>query len=526
MREPKGPLTVAAGPSPVREGIGPELPPDAVPQEILDFLLGGGGRSLSIRGLPGTGKTSLALEVLLHLPGRRYFLSTRVDGLRLTKQYPFLAQDVPALEVMDLTSLRGERLLMKSDVQVLRSTVAGETASHGALDVAQFMTLPPPIQEVYSRAPAGAGNATIVIDSWEAMVADYASRVQGKFREALSEAELAETLLALYSTQGTNLILVRETAEPSAVDYLVDGVIEARREVFQHHIFRTIGLLKMRGIRVPSTEYPFTLDGGRFQYLGSPHRTERILRSVDRLRPSWEKLEDRFTWGHPQLSELMGPLAPGSVVFTESMGAAPDDALGRIVVHVGFSSGMRGAGLRVLIPEELSPMAALKTYPNPEAGFPENLRFIWSTRQVSLEAAERAGLPRRILMPIDIDRDQPKEPEFISLLLMGAEPTPMFVFAPLSTLSHLSGRDPKSVERTLRMLFQQNTERSGVLVISGVEGDAGSDFVARNCTHHLRLHERNGVKLLEHVHASGPFHVVLTPADPRRSPAFELIPMV
>ena len=63
-----------------------------VPPEIIDFINGNWGKSLIIKGSPGSGKTTLALEIMsyaMRKNGAIYF-STRQGDQSLYHQLPFL----------------------------------------------------------------------------------------------------------------------------------------------------------------------------------------------------------------------------------------------------------------------------------------------------------------------------------------------------------------------------------------------------------------------------------------------------
>ncbi|HUL39563.1 MAG TPA: gas vesicle protein GvpD P-loop domain-containing protein, partial [Methanomassiliicoccales archaeon] len=64
-----------------------------LPAELRSFLLVRGGRSLIIRGNAGTGKTTLALQLVEELAEieNSFYFSTRVSDSVLLGQFPWLA---------------------------------------------------------------------------------------------------------------------------------------------------------------------------------------------------------------------------------------------------------------------------------------------------------------------------------------------------------------------------------------------------------------------------------------------------
>jgi KaiC/GvpD/RAD55 family RecA-like ATPase len=65
------------------------------------------------------------------------------------------------------------------------------------------------------------------------------------------------------------LILVSEKfgSSPTTLDYMVDGVVTLSRLTMDHRNARELELEKLRGVRINQPRYPFTLEGGRFQYI-------------------------------------------------------------------------------------------------------------------------------------------------------------------------------------------------------------------------------------------------------------------
>ena len=65
-----------------------------IPQVLLDFMRAPGGHSLMVKGDAGTGKTTLALQMIEELSGEQpdYYLSTRVSDEALYRQFPWVRE--------------------------------------------------------------------------------------------------------------------------------------------------------------------------------------------------------------------------------------------------------------------------------------------------------------------------------------------------------------------------------------------------------------------------------------------------
>src|SRR5512137_689637 len=87
----------------------------SIPREIKDFFTVESGQTLLIKGLPGTGKTTLALEIMNSLCEDRngMYISTRIDPRRLYAINPRVKKVVPYKNVVNenqskfLESLKG-----------------------------------------------------------------------------------------------------------------------------------------------------------------------------------------------------------------------------------------------------------------------------------------------------------------------------------------------------------------------------------------------------------------------------------
>ena len=75
----------------------PRAPQMSIPREIKDFFQVESGQTLLIKGLPGTGKTTLALEIMSNLCEERngMYISTRIDPRRLYATNPWVKRLFP-----------------------------------------------------------------------------------------------------------------------------------------------------------------------------------------------------------------------------------------------------------------------------------------------------------------------------------------------------------------------------------------------------------------------------------------------
>ncbi len=255
-----------------------------IPPELRAALSAGEGYSLLIKGEPGTGKTMLAFEMLDEFGGENaVYLSARVSLPALYNQFPWLEERV-GFSVVDATKL-------------YISSKAFPRA--------------PPISDILHVKMVEAGKpATLVIDSWEAII----SGGKEDKREVL-EAAITD-LVRNYATQyKMNLILISETTDTTPLDYIVDGIVELSRMTIDYRRAREMVLKKLRGIRIDQHKYGFTLDGGRFRFFRSfqrrkiekPRRVEIVPNTATNISTGCVEL-DRI---------VEGGLSKGSTTIVE-----------------------------------------------------------------------------------------------------------------------------------------------------------------------------------------------------------------
>ncbi|MBE0515950.1 MAG: hypothetical protein IBX41_00975 [Methanophagales archaeon] len=275
--------------------------------ELDEALSSEKGFSLLIKGLPGTGKTILALSVIAEFGGSdALYMSTRVSPNSLYKQFPWLNERSQPLNVIDATKLY----------------VSADT--HFGLQ-----TFP---EVLYSRLREIEKPATIVVDSWDAMT----SQVDDSKKIVLLQAAIAD----LVRESRINLLLVTESMEVTPLDYLVDGIVVLRKYEIDYRRAREIEMKKLRGIEIDQHKYAFTLKGGRFQSC-MPFQGRRLeKRRKAELVPN---TETHLSTGVSDLDKIIGGgLKKGSLNVIE-----PEDNLAilgyqSIIAHMIINSIQQG----------------------------------------------------------------------------------------------------------------------------------------------------------------------------------------
>ncbi|MGD0951578.1 MAG: gas vesicle protein GvpD P-loop domain-containing protein [Methanotrichaceae archaeon] len=272
-----------------------------IPKEIKNFFGIEEGQALLIKGLPGTGKTTLALEIINTLCEKKngVYISTRIDPQRLYATNPWISDIIPPKNVINATQNR------------LLESLKGATRELSEYDaVLDFF-------RVFFDEAEEMDNPMIVIDSWDAVL-NYTSH----FIED-TQHSFEQNMCEFARDTGIHLILVSEFADTMPLDYIVDGVVtmeqfklmgssgtDSPNSMRTRHA-RQIRLNKLRGVEIRQKTYTTTLHGGRFSYF-EPYREHQDARIASDVVRVPDPGESRISTGIPDLDILTGGLKYGS----------------------------------------------------------------------------------------------------------------------------------------------------------------------------------------------------------------------
>lgn len=272
-----------------------------IPREIKAFFGLEEGQTLLIKGLPGTGKTTLALEIINDLCEKRngVYISTRVDPKRLYATNPWISDVIPPRNVINATQNK------------LQKSLKGASQKLSEYDaILDFF-------RVFFDEAEEMDNPIIVIDSWDAVL-NYTAHIIGDARHSFEQ-----NMCEFARDTGIHLILVTEFANIMPLDYIVDGVVTMEQfnlggssglndpSGMRTRYARRIRLDKLRGVEIRQKTYTATLYGGRFSYF-EPYKEHQDARIAgDGLRVP-DPGEARISSGIPDLDALTGGLKFGS----------------------------------------------------------------------------------------------------------------------------------------------------------------------------------------------------------------------
>jgi len=297
---------------------------DSIPNEILEAFSQDIGFSLLIKGAAGTGKTTMALE-LLSIFEPPIYLSTRVAPASLFQQFPWLQDKIEPENILDAT---------RTFLPPYHESFALKTHIKQTL---RFSSLPDFLKILYEKVDQY-GSPIIVIDSWDAIVGTQNQ-----------EREKTETLLTEFVRQmKVRLILISESIGPSFLDYIVDGIVTMRDQHVDGRVLRSIELDKIRGIERGQKRYVFTLHNNHFQFVKPLE-----LQHPKKIKP-WiveKDSEDMFSTGNRDLNLLYGQgLRPGTFNLLEIGYNVPTLAYSPIFLSMvcNFLSQDRGVILQTM----------------------------------------------------------------------------------------------------------------------------------------------------------------------------------
>jgi KaiC/GvpD/RAD55 family RecA-like ATPase len=282
----------------------------------LEEFLSVPGRTLLIKGSPGVGKTTLALNLLEHLCAgnnvaayekypRGVYFSTRVPEEAIEKQFPWVSFAELYVEDLRLSSI--ENFL--SEV----------------------------LKKIRVSSPV------VVLDSWDA----YAKEMDEKDR-----LKTEKTIVSIAAVSRSRLIFVSEETRQTTLDYLVDGVVELSAETLDSRLFRASYLRKLRGLNIRFHVRPYTLAGAMVKGFGAYEEPEYSYVRPIEVSADYD---GRYSFGSHSLDEKLGGLPYGATLTVEYSPDVPLSALGALGQPMVVNFAAMGRSVLIVPPPGSSP---------------------------------------------------------------------------------------------------------------------------------------------------------------------------
>lgn len=316
------------------------------PNEIREFFNHRSGRSLLIKGNPGTGKTTFALQLLEKLadPDKSFYLTTRVSDDALYSQFPWLRDKEMKNRIVDsgrifLKTLNnadgGIEEVVESEINPTLTSAREFLKSIGddegpptkvdrtRLSALVERTRMPEIETTYDRVEyVLPEKTTLVIDSVEGITHKY--NVEAEEFITVLQKDLVEN-------SHTDLIFVMEKSEAPQLEYLVDGVISLSMGEVEGRRMREVRLLKLRATEIKQPGYLLTLQHGRFHCF-EPFRPNREDHNGWNVRPD---TDSHYSTGITDLDTLLqGGFKKGSYNVVEVGPKVSNDEYNSIIVPI------------------------------------------------------------------------------------------------------------------------------------------------------------------------------------------------
>lgn len=253
-----------------------------IPSEINTFFHDEYGKTLLIKGAPGSGKTVFALTLLSTLKGNGTYLSTSVDAETLYMQHPWIKGEISPDDIIDATQPGGRQ---KSALQEV------------TIKPLKYGNVPEFLKSVYIRTEKMA-NPVVIIDSWEA-VSFHSSYYEHKDKE-----ELEHNLCDVARRTKTKIILLVEYTGQTALDYLVDGVIVVESDMCEERRLRRMFMQKLRGCQITNPVRIFSLDKGMFKCFAEFKGAETAIANPTIPDPIPDLSETRISTGITDLDQV------------------------------------------------------------------------------------------------------------------------------------------------------------------------------------------------------------------------------
>lgn len=361
------------------------MEPRGIPEDILAFFQGKGGHSLIVKGSAGTGKTTLALQLIEELediPGS-YYLSLRVSDDSLYRQFPWLREKVRKSELMkigrgflrsfedlpeeeqekvrrarnllrevsddevrvtrvdrtELNKLEGRVEMGQEGDEIYEQLGEGEVTDEGVIFDLQSDL--PEMDLAYESVDANLPRKSLlIIDSIDALSERY----------GIHPAKLINTIQKdLVENSNTNVVYVLEQRGLTKLDYLGDGVVELRDDEVRNRRLRLLAVEKLRGREIAQHKYVFTLKDGRVRAF--PYRLPRPAGRPKR----WKARKDskgRVSTGSRDLDALVGGLKPGTLVSLQVEANVPNEFVDPLLIGLVANFVSQGRGVAYVPPRK------------------------------------------------------------------------------------------------------------------------------------------------------------------------------
>jgi len=278
-------------------------------------LLSDSVEAILIKGAPGVGKTTFALE-LLREAGEGVYISTRVSRQKLLGQIPGVKE---LIIVTDKTTNHGGSVEMGD----MRLATPGDV-----------------LRQVIETSKQAHKKQLFVLDSWDGIAKEIAN---------VERLKMEKTLLVISEAHNTKLVFISEEPEQTTLSYLVDAVIELKMGLHDGAIARTLEIQKLRGNPILRPKSLFTLKGSRFTEFTPDRQNPQVGPKKEDFKPI-KHYDHFYSSGLKDVDEgFAGGFKKGSVALLE-FGANLNPAVHYGLFNIFSSNFILNGGTALRIP--------------------------------------------------------------------------------------------------------------------------------------------------------------------------------
>jgi len=296
----------------------------------LDAILGGGLPEFSfnlISGAPGSGKTTLAHQIMFSLASR--------EGPALF----FTVLGEPPLKM-----LRYQQQFSFFDMDKINESIHFINLSDSFISGNFDHVLSRITKEVEAASPD-----LVFVDSFRSVMLD----VQHQTRNMLSQQQFIQQLgIQLSCWQATTFLIGEYFSEndPHPVFTVADGLLSLSQNVHRNSMVRKMQILKMRGQSTRPGMHTFRITGDGIEVY--PAALIRDDSSLSRASGGLERSKERLTMGVPRLDDMLG----GGLPSGYSLLVAGPSGSGKTILATAFLvEGIRCGEPGVIVAFEQTP---------------------------------------------------------------------------------------------------------------------------------------------------------------------------